>query len=590
MKMHARWLSIVLSSLALVVLAGVWLALAPLQLGGRATYVIVDGNSMEPLYHRGDLVVLRAQDAYRVGEIVTYRHPDIGPVIHRIIGRDGERYVFKGDHNDFVDPYRPAGAELIGRAWLHVAGAGAVLGQLRAPRNMAILAAVGGMIVVAPMLGTQGRRGKRRRAKPAGTPGVLGWIDGAIGGLALLALALLTLAIFAFVRPTTRSVADELTYQQTGVFSYTASAPPGLYDASAVQTGEPLFPQLTRAATFGFQYRFVADAPADLHGTYRLVAQLGAANGWKRTVVLYPETAFDGSGFDASGKLDLSELRALIDDFERQTGVQRQQYTLAIAPAVRLDGALAGQELHDTFAPRLLFRVDPQQIQLSDDGDRGQNTLAPAASGTLERTRTEPNRLALLGLSIGVRQARWLGSIGLVVALAGLGCLVAWMVRAGGCDEAARIRLKYGAQLIDVAGAPTRPDRRIVVVRRMADLARLAEKSGQMIMHEQAGDAHSYAVHDGDTTYRYRLEAGAAAEPERPAQPVMEPPPRQPHWQTTFLHELRAKGAITEACRAAGVDRPEAYAERVRVPAFAQAWQEARATRRDACAREVRAL
>ena len=42
-----------------VLLVIFWLVFAPTSLGGRAAYVIVSGISMEPLYHRGDLVVLR---------------------------------------------------------------------------------------------------------------------------------------------------------------------------------------------------------------------------------------------------------------------------------------------------------------------------------------------------------------------------------------------------------------------------------------------------------------------------------------------------------------------------------------------------
>lgn len=60
-----------LAALALVLLAAVWLALAPAQFGGSAAYVIVNGNSMEPTFHRGDLVIVRAADEYKVGEIVT---------------------------------------------------------------------------------------------------------------------------------------------------------------------------------------------------------------------------------------------------------------------------------------------------------------------------------------------------------------------------------------------------------------------------------------------------------------------------------------------------------------------------------------
>src|SRR5262245_8590776 len=113
--MRSRRYTIYLTVLAAVLLVTLSLSFAPLQLRGKAAFVVVNGNSMERLYHRGDLVIIRAEPDYQVSDMVTYRHPDIGPVIHRIIGRDVERFVFKGDHNDFIDPYRPARSELIGK-------------------------------------------------------------------------------------------------------------------------------------------------------------------------------------------------------------------------------------------------------------------------------------------------------------------------------------------------------------------------------------------------------------------------------------------------------------------------------------------
>src|SRR6266511_2300871 len=133
MKTRAPWVAKLSTTLLLILLGAAWVAFAPIQFGGQAAYVIVNGNSMEPLYHRGDLVIIRAQPDYQVGDIVTYRHPQIGPVIHRIIGRDVERFIFKGDHNDFIDPYRPVRAELIGKSWIYLPSVGKVLDQLRKP-------------------------------------------------------------------------------------------------------------------------------------------------------------------------------------------------------------------------------------------------------------------------------------------------------------------------------------------------------------------------------------------------------------------------------------------------------------------------
>ncbi|MEP6870989.1 MAG: signal peptidase I, partial [Anaerolineaceae bacterium] len=132
-------------SLLLLVLGG-WLVFAPVQLGGGTSYVIVTGNSMEPRLHAGDLALVRESSSYHVGEVVTYRHPDIGNVIHRILGKDDGLYLFRGDHNDFTDPYHPAEADLVGRLWISVPAIGGWLSHLRSPfvvAGLAIAAAAG---------------------------------------------------------------------------------------------------------------------------------------------------------------------------------------------------------------------------------------------------------------------------------------------------------------------------------------------------------------------------------------------------------------------------------------------------------------
>src|SRR5947208_1928990 len=83
--------------------------------GTAVTCIAVTGNSMEPGLKNGDLAIVRAADHYTVGEIALYRHPQIGPVIHRIIGRqDDEHFSFQGDNNTWVDSYTPGAADLLG--------------------------------------------------------------------------------------------------------------------------------------------------------------------------------------------------------------------------------------------------------------------------------------------------------------------------------------------------------------------------------------------------------------------------------------------------------------------------------------------
>ena len=594
--MQMRWFAKLATALSLALLGVLWLVFAPLQFGGQAAYVIVNGNSMEPLYHRGDLVIIRAQPSYQVGDIVTYRHPQIGPVIHRIIGREVERFVFKGDHNDFIDPYRPIRSELIGKSWIYLPSVGAILTQLRTPLHMAILAAVAGVIIMAPSIriGKQPKAQKRSH-RPAGQPPAQrrhsGSSEGLLMALVALACASIALTVFAFSRPLTQDVTDEITYQQSGAFDYSATAPDGLYDSNTIQTGEPLFPQLTNDVVFTFDYRLVADAPADLHGSHRLVAELSATNGWQRTVEIQPAAAFNSSAFTTSGVLHFAQVQALVHSFEQQTGLDRQQYTLAIVPELTVEGMLAGQVLQDKFAPRLEFRLDQIQLQLIRASGGAQDPLKPSKPGLIKYTHAEPSIIPILFLKLEVPLARWGGLGGLGLALAGLLWIGLRMLRAGRPDQVAQIKSKYGPLLIDVTGSAQLISLQVVEIAAIGDLAKLAEKNGQMILHEVCGITHRYSVPDGALTYCYQLASANHDQSDCPKQiGNLAAVPDHAAWHTAFLDALREKGTVSEACRVANIEIATAYQERMRIPAFAQAWTEARATLRESLSRESNSL
>jgi signal peptidase I len=529
-----RILQTLSSALLLTLLGAAWIAFAPIQFGGQAAYVIVNGISMEPGFHRGDLAILRQAPDYQIGDIVTYRHPQIGPIIHRIIALDSDRYILKGDNNSWIDAYHPTKAECIGKLWLHIPAAGSFIEQLRIPRNMAILAAVLGCMIMTTITG----RAERRQYRPAGKKPLL-TIRFVVGGparqrtaspsmrqapaqpraagaavasadillLALLALGCvsLLLGIFAFLRPTTRSVADDIAYQQSGTFSYSATAPAGLYDTDSVQTGDPVFRQVTSAVDVQFVYHLTADEPTDLHGSYDLVAEVGDAGGWKRAIELQPSTDFSGDTFTAHGSIDLARVQALIDHFEQQTGIQRQQYALAIMARTTVQGVLSGQELRDEFAPRLEFLLDRQQLQIAQTRSSTNDPLAQSQQGVLKRSRQQPNTIAPLGLTLEVASARRMALAGLCLALGGALLLGYQMRRAAHGDEPARIRHTYGPLLIAIRDSQPGTAAAVVDVSTIDDLAKLAEQHGSMILHAQHGDEHHYFVYHGNLAYRYRI-------------------------------------------------------------------------------------
>ena len=510
---HRLVLTITATAL-LIVLA--WYTLAPTQLGGHNAYVLTHGNSMQPRIHQGDLVITRQAGAYAVGNIVAYRDPRLGVVLHRIVAREEERFVLQGDNNGWLDTYQPRDHEIIGRLALQVPSVERWLTPLRAPAVLAVLVGAMVMVMMRPgsesshdtrRAGTRGTGGRRRRSL-GGAPTPL--CDGLLLGAAVLGVLALVLGIVAVRRPLTRRASQEVGYTQTGAFRYTAATPPQVYDADHASTGEPLFLRLSEAAPVSFEYRFTSAAPRDGGGTYRLLARLGQDNGWQRTLELVPEKSFTGDSFTVSGVLNLVQVQELMRTVEQQTGVRPQKATVAIVPEVRVSGTLGGAPLQAAFAPALTFRYDPLQLVVEREGR--EDPLKPSKGGAVRRMTDAPNRLSLLFVGGTVRQARALALTGLVAAaLAGL---VALLLRyqTGRAAEPTRIRARYRALLLQVRGDDPSAGTRVIEVARIEDLAKLAVQDGRMILHRDDGAVQHYSVVDGDLVYRYTTRGAAPSD------------------------------------------------------------------------------
>ncbi len=145
------------------------------RFGGMDSYVVIS-ESMAPTLERGDLVLVApaaAPDAYRPGDVITFREPARGLLTHRVVRmtEDGSAYVTRGDANrvDDVSPV-PFGA-VEGRVRVVVPAAG--LPMLWASEGGGVeLALLAGIVVVSAVGAASGSgadRGERRnrRSEPA---------------------------------------------------------------------------------------------------------------------------------------------------------------------------------------------------------------------------------------------------------------------------------------------------------------------------------------------------------------------------------------------------------------------------------------
>ena len=71
---------------------------------GKYGILIVVSNSMEPTIQEGELIMIKENSQYEIGDIVTYLDSYDMLITHRIHQIDEYSFLAKGDNNAIVDP------------------------------------------------------------------------------------------------------------------------------------------------------------------------------------------------------------------------------------------------------------------------------------------------------------------------------------------------------------------------------------------------------------------------------------------------------------------------------------------------------
>jgi signal peptidase I len=502
MVKSGRFSAFISNSLLAITLTALWIAFAPTGLGGQVTYVIINGISMEPGYHTGDLVLLRRAVDYQVGDVIAYYYPDMhANVIHRIVNVKNDRYTIKGDNNSWLDGYLPTRSEILGKQWLYLPKLATYILWFRTPIHISLMTVlVGGLFMVS--MTTQKPRKQARRRHRENSAGIFEMALYIIGGLFLASLAL---AIFVFIRPFMRT-ADKIPYKQTGSFAYTASGAPEVYDTGAARSGEPVFSRLACTLNLGFAYNLEGVHLKDVSGKYQFVVQLqDPETGWQRTIPITSDTTFTGNSFSNRASVNLCKLEDLVTSVGDTTGVRSRSNALVIAAHVSVSGNISGVQFSDSFEPHLTFQFDSLQFYLVKDSSQ-KDPLQTVKSDFLNNPGLVDNTINLFGLKPTVRVMRVISEYGLGVSLCGLLILGLIYLIVSNRSEEAAIRLKYGALIVEVYDLGLENLSPMIEVTTMEDLAKLAERYNAMIMHLQREFLHMYIVQAEGINYRYGHE------------------------------------------------------------------------------------
>lgn len=119
-------------AIPLTLLAAWWLTFAPTLLHGPVTYVMVTGQSMEPMLHTGDLAVIHTHSPYELGDLVVF-NVDGGFVIHRLVGGNATNgWITQGDNKPYRDDWLIPDDQIQGEYWFMVPQVSNVLTSARA--------------------------------------------------------------------------------------------------------------------------------------------------------------------------------------------------------------------------------------------------------------------------------------------------------------------------------------------------------------------------------------------------------------------------------------------------------------------------
>lgn len=421
----------VFSAFLLILVISCWILFAPSEVGGQTTYIILIGNSMEPRFHINDLVLVRTSREYRVNDIVAYKQPDVGIVFHRIRQSQNGYFVMKGDHNSWEDSYHPTAQEVVGKLWMRIPKVGLILTVFRTPIGFTFLVIIITFLLLF-FIFSDWIIGRKQRNKTNSCESGFFKInhkdknvmdmDNKFSDFLYIIFAIFFaaffLAIASFSSPIESSKSDDYEFFNYGTFSYSSEVPDDIYDNETLNSGDPIYRQINDRFIVSFTYELKSEMPITaIEGTYQMVGIISEASGWEKTIQLTAPALINIKKFTSSAEVNLNIVQSVIDNFEEQTGITSNRYTLTIQPQVNLACKIGGRKVKNVFTPEFQFSMDDQKLVLIQDNSKtATDILNPTQVGVAAGFRKSANTLSILGLKINVLLARII-SVYLIVAV-----------------------------------------------------------------------------------------------------------------------------------------------------------------------------
>ncbi len=133
------------------------------ELFGYSQYIVTSG-SMEPLFSPGDMILIKEQEEYELGDIITFRSSQNQTVTHKIVGKVEGKFITKGEANNVEDDELLPPENILGKLQVVLPGVGNVVIFLRSPLGILILVVAAVLLIGLPWL----LDGAKNKEKPRG--------------------------------------------------------------------------------------------------------------------------------------------------------------------------------------------------------------------------------------------------------------------------------------------------------------------------------------------------------------------------------------------------------------------------------------
>lgn len=294
-------------------------------------------------------------------------------------------------------------------------------------------------------------------------------------------------------------------YSRNGRFNYMVYLKNNsIYNTSILYPGQGfIFKKITDHINASYDYKFNCEKPADISGSYSVIAHV-QTDIWEKEFVIVPKTSFNATNsyasFSTTFPINYTYFEGVVDDINNETGVTAEDPTLVMKCNVYAVAETNEGNIYDSFTPSLSIPLGGNIIEINGD-------LSQIRSGALEDIEE------VFQPGVITQRNTWIVTAIIVILLLVLLLVFTENEKVTKKDiqkMLKKIHKKYGEWIVEV----NKPLKRalgaeVASMKSLEDLITVGEELGKPILYYKSSsgleEKHTFYVIDEATHYEYVL-------------------------------------------------------------------------------------